>query len=227
MSIIAREPTQALYIFLDEGGNFDFSNKGTKYFTLTALTRVRPFSGYEELTELKYDILEEGLDLQRFHATEDKQHVRNRVFGIICNHLSDFRLDCIVAEKRKAQPHLQDFAHFYSIMLGYLLRYVLKNHDLIQYKQIVIISDSLPDKKKKNHTIKTIKSTLNRFVPWGFKYTLLHHDSKSNFYLQVVDYCNWAIEKKWKDGDLRSYDLIKGAIRSEFDIFRTGTESYY
>ncbi len=32
-----------LYIYLDEGGNFDFSANGTKYFTLTSVTTVRPF----------------------------------------------------------------------------------------------------------------------------------------------------------------------------------------
>ena len=31
------------YIFLDEGGNFDFSPKGTRFFTLTSVTKARPF----------------------------------------------------------------------------------------------------------------------------------------------------------------------------------------
>lgn len=35
-----------LYIFLDEGGNFDFSTGGTKYFTITALSKERPFEAY-------------------------------------------------------------------------------------------------------------------------------------------------------------------------------------
>ena len=42
-----------LYIFLDEGGNFDFSKNGTKYFTVTSLTKERPFVAYKDLTELK------------------------------------------------------------------------------------------------------------------------------------------------------------------------------
>ncbi len=32
-----------LYLFLDEGGNFDFSPAGTRYLTLTAVTATRPF----------------------------------------------------------------------------------------------------------------------------------------------------------------------------------------
>jgi hypothetical protein len=51
---------------------------------------------------------------------------------------------------------------------------------------------------------------------------VLHHASKSNLELQVADYCNWAIYRKWTNGDVRSYDIIKDAIRGEFDISETG-----
>lgn len=45
--------------------------------------------------------------------------------------------------------------------------------------------------------------------------------------LQVADYCCWAVAKKWKDGELRPYEKIRKAIKTEFDIFRTGTTEYY
>jgi hypothetical protein len=45
--------------------------------------------------------------------------------------------------------------------------------------------------------------------------------------LQVADYCCSAIAKKWKDGDSRSYEKIKPAVRTESDVFRGGrTVSY-
>ena len=55
----------------------------------------------------------------------------------------------------------------------------------------------------------------------------MHHASKSSYGLQVVDYCSWAIYRKWKDSDLKSYDLIKAGIKSEFDIFAEETRHYY
>lgn len=64
---------QCLYIFLDEGGNLDFSTNGTRYFTISTITKIRPFALDSDLLALKYDLLEEGLDLERFHASEDKQ----------------------------------------------------------------------------------------------------------------------------------------------------------
>jgi len=62
-----------LYLFLDEGGNFDFSKTGTKYFVITSLTKQRPFAAYKELVELKYDLIESGVNLEYFHAAEDRQ----------------------------------------------------------------------------------------------------------------------------------------------------------
>jgi len=82
--------SQSLYIFLDEGGNLDFSPNGTKFFTVSTITKCRPFALDADLLALKYDLLEEGLDLDCFHASEDRQLVRNRVFSLIGRHLAQF-----------------------------------------------------------------------------------------------------------------------------------------
>ncbi len=58
-------------------------------------------------------------------------------------------------------------------------------------------------------------------------YLIFHHSSSSCIGLQVVDYCNWAIYRKWSRHDSRSYNMILPAIASEFDIFRTGGRHYY
>lgn len=218
---------QSLYIFLDEGGNFDFSAKGSQYFTITSITRERPFNAYTELTELKYDVLETGLDIEYFHATEDRQVVRDGVFGVIGKHLGDIRIDSIVAEKRKAHPSIQVAHHFYCRILGYLLRYVLNGHTLSKYSEIIIITDKLPHKRERGAFEKAVKQTISHYLPSTIKYRILHHDSKSNFYLQIADYCNWAIGRKWERSDNRSYDLIRKGIKSEFEVFRQGKVFYY
>lgn len=57
--------------------------------------------------------------------------------------------------------------------------------------------------------------------------TIYHHDSKSNFDLQIADYFNWAVYRKWDRNDTRSYDLIRSVVKSEFAIFRTGRTYYF
>jgi hypothetical protein len=219
--------TRVLYIFLDEAGNFDFSPSGTPYFILGSLTKERPFLAYQELTELKYDLIEAGTDVEFFHAAEDRQEVRNKVFGIISGRLEGCTVDATVIEKRKTGPALQDTAKFYPKMLGYHLRYILEHVDWHGVAEVVVITDRIPVTKKRRAVEKAVKQTLSEMLPKGALYRVMHHDSKSNFDLQIADYCTWAIQRKWTQSDERSYQLIHSAIRSEFDIFRTGTTHYY
>jgi hypothetical protein len=216
-----------LYIFLDEGGNFDFSPGGTKYFILSAISKERPFLAYQEMTELKYNLVEQGEKIEYFHASEDKQAIRDQVFGIIQRNIKGVRVDSLVIEKRKAGPALRAEEHFYPRMMGYLLRYVLNAYPLGQYQEVLVFTDKIPVNKKRQAVEKAVKKTLAKMLPKTARYRLLHHDSKSNMDLQIVDYCNWAIYRKWDSGDDRSHQLIQAAIASEYDLFRRGTTLYY
>lgn len=216
-----------LYIFLDEAGNFDFSPGGTKYFILSAISKERPFRAYQELTELKYNLVENGKGIEYFHASEDAQAVRDEVFSIIQRNLAGVRVDSLVVEKRKVGPALRPPEHFYPKMLGYLLRYILNGHDLPQYKEVIVFTDRIPVHKKRKAVEKVAKMVLAYMLPQGVCYRVLHHDSKSNMDLQIADYCNWAIYRKWDTQDERSYQLIRSVIVSEFDFCRTGTVLYY
>lgn len=216
-----------LYIFLDEAGNFDFSAGGTRYFLLGCISKERPFNAYRELTELKYDLVEDGMDIEYFHASEDRQATRNKVFGIIQNNLAGVRYDSVIVEKRKTGPALQAPEKFYPRMLGYLLKHVLEQHDLSVFKEVIVFTDQIPVKKKAKAIEKAIKETLSQVLPTTARYRIYHHDSKSNMDLQIADYFNWAVYRNWDSQDPRSYQLINPVIQSEFDIFRRGRTHYY
>ena len=69
---------------MDEAGDFNFSANGTRYFLLTSVTKERPFEAFKALHDLRYDLLEAEVEVEEyFHATEDKQVVRDRVFAVI------------------------------------------------------------------------------------------------------------------------------------------------
>ena len=149
------------------------------------------------------------------------------VFLDEAGNLDGVRVDALVVEKRKTGRALQPVEAFYPRMLGYLLRHILEKHDLKLFHEVIVFTDSLPVQKKRDAVEKAIKTTLASLLPPTARYRLLHHDSKSNFDLQIADYCTWAIYRKWNSGDVRSYQHIQPAVRSEFDIFRTGTRLYY
>ena len=212
---------------MDEGGNLDFSNKGTKYFTLTGVLMSRPFPLDRVLAELRFDLIEEGVELEEFHATEDRQAVRDRVFASIKGGLLALRADSIVVEKRKTHPKMQEIERFYPKMLGFLLRWTVRKESLEDASEVIVVTDELPHKKKRKAIERAVKTTLKDMLPSGVKHRVMHHDSKSCPPLQVADYLNWAIYRKWNGGDDRSYRLIESAVKSEFEIFKHGFADWY
>ncbi len=95
-----------LFIFLDESGNLDFSLKGTAVWSLTAFCTFDPVRGRETFWDLTYSLAHEGIQLEYFHATEDKQAIRDQVFSRIAALADDFEIHSVIAEKRKANPSL-------------------------------------------------------------------------------------------------------------------------
>lgn len=219
-----------LYIFLDEGGNFDFSRNGSKFFTLACVSMHRPFSLHTELDTFKYDLIEyrklPRINIEHFHCTEDNRHIKRRMFDLLAEHIPKNSVDTVIVEKSKTGPALQAPERFYPQMLGYLLRYVMENAPE-GFGELVIITDSIPINKKRKAVEKALKTVLVKMLPANVHYRLMHHASKAHYGLQIADYLNWAVYRKWERNDLEAYNKIEHLVRSEFDIFRSGTRHYY
>ncbi len=108
-----------------------------------------------------------------------------------------------------------------------MLEYLCNRIDISGIDNLFIFTDAIPEKKRKKAIEKVIKTTIKHKIKDRVNYRILHHESKSNFDLQIIDYYNWAIYRKWDSNDLRSYNYIKEVIKSEFDIFGTGKTYFY
>ena len=214
----------ALYLFFDESGDLNFTPAGSRYYFFGALTTQAPELLTNPLSRLQYELLADGLEIERFHASEDRQPVRDRVFDVIRN-VGGFEFDAVVIDKRKANPVLHDEARFYPQFANYLLKYVFDRHPNPN-ERVVVVTDTIPVKRTKRAVEKAFKSYIAQNLG-PRSYTLVHHSSTAHACLQVADYCTWAVHKKWQHGDTRSYDLIRSFVRSEFDIFQRGNEYFY
>ena len=96
-----------IHLFADEAGNFDFSRGrgASRYFILTTVT-MSDCSVGDALLDLRRQLAWEGRDVQGFfHATEDKQQIRDEVFGVLGQH--EFRVDATIVEKVKTYPNVR------------------------------------------------------------------------------------------------------------------------
>lgn len=215
-----------LFLFLDEAGDFTFSLRASRYLVFTCLSTTQPAVIASALATARYDLYRQGYPLERFHASEDKQAVRNRVFEILSN-ATDYELDAVIVEKRKTIPSRQDYG-LYPRIYEILLRYVLQRQKLDHLDSLQVVCDTVPLKQKRKAMEGALKLEVARLLGRSDKpHNVVFHSSASHAFLQAVDYCGWAVFRKWERSDPRSYALIRPKIRSEFDVFAVGKTYYY
>jgi hypothetical protein len=215
------------YCFADEAGNFDFrpTERGaSRYFILTTVT-VDDCAVGHALVDLRRQLAMEGAEVRRpFHATEDLQAVRDRVFTRLVDF--PFRVDATILEKAKAQPQarVHDW-YFYKLAWFLHLKYVAPRV-FRKGDDILVVAAKVGTQKSRAAFSQAVEDVVIQTCQ-GLNYRYALWESASDPCLWVVDYCSWAIQRKWERGDRRSYDLIRDRIASEFDIWAVGRTRYY
>lgn len=215
-----------LFLFLDESGDFTFNRQASKYLVFTCLSTTTPVAVAHPHAVLRYDLFRQGYQLERFHAAEDKQTVREKFFTLL-SASSAYDLDAVVVEKRKAIPSLQSY-RLYSRIYTILLRYVLARQNRSALNSLHVICDTVPLRKKRKAMEGALKMEVAALMHVQQKpHYVVFQSSRSHPFLQAVDYCGWAIFRKWERKDLYPYGFIQPRVKSEFDVFKNGVKYYY
>lgn len=214
-----------LFVYVDESGNFDFSPSGTSWFYLTALSTFDPGFGLAEWHVTKAAAVLAGIDLEKLHATEDRQWIRDRVFALLGTGARTLRIDGIAVEKPKTNPSLRPPHVFYRRMAEYLLTYVVTGR-IGSFDRLFIIIDTIPVAKKQRDIIGGLKIAIAGLLPTT-PYALASRDSRGEHLLQLADYCGWALYVARERAEMRPRAAVAPLIHSDWDVFATGTTRYY
>ena len=213
-----------IHVYADESGNFDFSRGpgATRYFILTSVTFFDDRQARAELDELRYDVAWKDGELpDYFHASEDRQAIRDQVFDVIQRH--GFRVDATIMEKGKALSHMKrSESVFYKYAWFYHLRHVLPSIANADDEVLLVIA-SIGKKRKRAYFRGVVSDVVDELRPSASVHTT-QWSAASDSGLQIADYCSWAIFRKWENGDERSYTLIEDKIRRERDLFASGRD---
>lgn len=214
------------YIFADEAGDFNFSRGQniSKYYIICTISLLDDEIGHE-LLRLRRNLIWQGLPVrQYFHASEDKQAVRDAVFTLIANF--PIVVQATILEKSKAQPQTRTTnARFYQYGWYYHffgIRATLANAN----DELLITAASVGTKKGQAVFTSAVNDVVQqhvRHVPWKTHFCPAMADPC----LQIADYCTWAIQRKWEQGDARSYNTIAPLVRHEYDSWKNGARHYY
>lgn len=222
-----------LFLYLDESGNYVFGKEGSEHLIFTVLATSNPYALQQGLCELEKKLRKNRMPIESgyFHATEDKQAVRNEVFSLLSG-CDDFTMDSVIVEKCKTDPGSREVTRLYKKIYHYLLDYVFQRYTEVE--KILIFVDAPPVKRKRHAFEKGIKETLSEILDKErlgkeIKYHIQYLPTVFSYGLQAVDYCSWALKKKWGDWgekiDLRPYKCISTKVKSEFEIFTGKTKS--
>lgn len=105
MSRYSQGSSKTIFAFIDESGNFDFKDSGTNHLVFAGFITSNPMATASSLHQLRYELMTEGLDLKYFHASEDRQFVRNQVFGSIST-IEDAHAVVVYCDKRDVPESL-------------------------------------------------------------------------------------------------------------------------
>jgi len=215
------------FVYADEAGCFTFnrSQNVSKYFIIATIITKDWVPISIGLQRLRKKLLVKNLPLgDYFHATTDKQMVRDEVYSEIIKH--DFTIQATICEKSKAQRQVTSSkARFYKTPWYYHCNLGIAPR-LAKPSGVFITAASLGTKKEKA----TFKTALDDVQKQSFPKTPCRVDFRpcaADECLQVADYCAWAIQRKWEMNDERSYDLIKDRVTREYDLWSHGTHHYY
>lgn len=217
------------YLFADESGNLDFTRGvgATRYFAVgTILIDAAPLAQLRsELTQLRDRLAwaNHGLD-SYFHASQNNAAIRKAVFQALSG--VDFAVDVTLLDKPKATPKTRlDDPTFYRYAWFFHLKHMAPEFQIDD--QLMVVAAELGTKKTRQAFRGAIEKVMTQVVPYRVKRNLAFWPCSSDFALQAVDFCLWAVFRKWESGDDTYYQMIAHKVRTEFDLFKSGKTSFY
>jgi hypothetical protein len=115
------------------------------------------------LTDLRRDLAWNGLMLDLFHATSDKQRVRDRVFDLLAR--AEFRFDATILDKARTYERLQaDPLRFYKTAWWLHFKYVAPQI-ANPLDELMMVASSLQIRKKKKLVHVAIRDVVNQVSP--------------------------------------------------------------
>lgn len=216
------------YLFADEAGDFEFrtGNNISRFFIVCTMTLDDCQIG-NDLLALRRQLAWEGLPVgSHFHATSDKVVVRDRVYDLLLNGNYAFRIQATIMEKRKALPRIRPtkerfFQYGWYYHFKNAIRPMLPAGD-----ELLITTASIGTKKGQAVYTSAVNDVVGQHLPRD-RWKTHFPRSEADPCLQAVDYCTWAIQRKWERGETDAFDRIEPYIEYEFDLWKHGTTYHY
>ena len=207
----------------------NFSPQASSHVVVAALNVIQsPESVMGAYWQLRHDLyihppIDTGIQgvyrNKRFHAANDPQVVRNRVFEIICENLESLAVHVLVLEKSRVHEHLRTDSWLYEKLYYFTTKSILTRSTWATGAQGVRqLIDHTEDNRLRKDSVRGIRKA-EAEVEAKSRSEIYHTTSFAHPFLQLADYFCWAVYRKYENDDDRSYRLIEKAIENEWRLF--------
>lgn len=237
------------YFFVDESGDTTFYNRkgewivgldeGASPILLMGFIRTtEPEFLRRKLKELRDEIvsdeyLKEIPSINKtkvsFHAKDDCPEVRYKVFKL----LMELPFSCNVVVARKNKHIYEKFNGNTQKLYDSLITNLFKNVLHLSSNNYIYIATRGSKKRQtplENAIQAALQYTEDRFsIQIDSHQKVLPQTPSGEEYLQIIDYCNWAIQRAFIKGEMRYYNFLKdkfGLIVDLYD-FKSGWKNFY
>lgn len=210
------------YFFVDESGDTTFYNRngewivgkenGSSLILLMGFIRTtEPEYLRRKLNQLRDEILND-LYLKdipsmkktkiAFHAKDDCPEVRYKVFKL----LKDLPFSCNIVVARKTEKVFQKYNGNTQELYDYLITNLFKNILQLSNNNYIYIATRGSKKRQApleeaiHNSLLYTEAKLNHTIDSTQK--ILHQTPSGELCLQIVDYCNWAIQRAFIHNDM-------------------------
>ena len=185
------------YLFLDEAGNFDFSERGTPHLLVCATMLEFDPKRAGALAGLRYELNDAGHDIESFHASANTPYVRQSFMACLSRLGFTARVYAVVLAKKGDGRKPGTEAEVYVD----LFKMVLSMAGLAGNGDCPIYADRVPLQRARKVIMKAVREALgNRPVHF--------HSSASSLELQMADYCAWAVWRQVTRGDHSPWEAL-------------------
>lgn len=181
--------SETLFVFIDESGNFDFSAKGTKNFVMACVATTCPAQTAFQVNQLRYDLMAQADDITYFHASEDRQTVRDQFLTLIRQLKPFYRFESISFEKSKLPFESKNAAALYAIASHKLVQAIFDNLIDSSAKTVIIVFDKALRASEEAAVYKILKPYLkSKKIDYRIYFQSVKFDANG----QVADYLAWS-----------------------------------
>ncbi len=179
------EPAKPIWIFLDESGNFDFSERGTKFFVMTAIVTCDPVLSGSEILALKYEQMLRGSQQLDFHASHNSKGTRARVLETIGSIRAITSLTVVFEKNSLASDYRSSNSLMVlaaKVIFGFLKKGIENEHH-----QVTVTFDSVLGKNAQSDITGATKKTLS-----PHRTRVYFHRVANDPNGQIADFIAWA-----------------------------------